>query len=95
MIIQPIIDIAEICAKQGINQVVISPGSRSAALTLAFARHPEIKTYVIPDERSAGYIALGLAQSSRKTVAVICTSGTAAANLFQLSLRLFISLCRS
>jgi len=82
MIIQPIIDIAEICARHGIIQAVICPGSRSAALTLAFARHPEIDTFVIPDERSAGYIAMGLAQSSQKTVAIICTSGTAAANLY-------------
>jgi len=82
MIIQPIIDIAEICAGHGIKQAVISPGSRNAALTLAFARHPDIKTFVIPDERSAGYIALGLAQSSQKPVVLICTSGTAAANLY-------------
>jgi len=82
MIIQAIIDIAEICSRHKIRQAVIAPGSRSAALTLAFARHPNIKTYVIPDERSAGYVALGLAQSSQQTVAVICTSGTAAANLY-------------
>jgi 2-succinyl-5-enolpyruvyl-6-hydroxy-3-cyclohexene-1-carboxylate synthase len=82
MIIQSIIDIAEVCSRHNISQAVIAPGSRSAALTLAFARHPNIKTYVIPDERSAGYVALGLAQSSRHTVAVICTSGTAAANLY-------------
>ncbi len=82
MIIQAIIDIAEICSRHKIHQAVIAPGSRSAALTLAFARHPKIKTYVIPDERSAGYVALGLAQSSRQTVAIICTSGTAAANLY-------------
>lgn len=82
MIIQPIVDIAEICSQLGIEQAVISPGSRSAVLTLAFARHPRIKTFVIPDERSAGFIALGLAQSSNKPVAVICTSGTAVANLY-------------
>lgn len=82
MIIQPIVDIAEICAKHGITQAVICPGSRSAALTLAFSRHHGIKTYVIPDERSAGYIAVGMTQSSGKPVVVICTSGTAAANLY-------------
>jgi len=82
MIIQAIVDIVEICSRHNISQVVIAPGSRSAALTLAFARHPSMNTFVIPDERSAGYIALGLAQSSQQTVAVICTSGTAAANLY-------------
>jgi 2-succinyl-5-enolpyruvyl-6-hydroxy-3-cyclohexene-1-carboxylate synthase len=82
MIIQPIVDIAEICSQMGMEKVVISPGSRSAVLTLAFARHPHIKNFVIPDERSAAFIALGLAQSGKKPVAVICTSGTAVANLY-------------
>lgn len=82
MIIQPIINIAEICAQHEIVQAVICPGSRSAPLTLAFARHPKIKTFVIPDERSAGFIGLGLAQSRNKPVAIICTSGTAVVNLY-------------
>lgn len=82
MIIQPIVNIAEICVQHGIEQAIICPGSRSAPLTLAFARHPEIKTFVIPDERSAGFIALGLSQSSRKPVVIVCTSGTATANLY-------------
>lgn len=82
MIIQPIINIAEICAQHGIRQAIICPGSRSALLTLAFARHPKIKTFVIPDERSAGFIGLGLAQSCYNPVAIICTSGTAVANLY-------------
>ena len=82
MIIQPIINIAEICAQHQITQAVICPGSRNAPLTLAFARHPQIKTYVIPDERSAGFIGLGLAQSSQKPVVIVCTSGTAVANLY-------------
>ncbi len=82
MIPQPIVNIAEICAKHGITQAVICPGSRSAPLTLAFARHPEINTFVVPDERSGGFIGLGLAQSSNKPVVLICTSGTAAANFY-------------
>lgn len=82
MIIQPIVNIAEICVQHKIEQAVICPGSRSAALTLAFARHPKIETFVIPDERSAGFIALGLSQSSSKPVVIVCTSGTAAANLY-------------
>jgi 2-succinyl-5-enolpyruvyl-6-hydroxy-3-cyclohexene-1-carboxylate synthase len=80
MLLQPLINIAEICAKKNVTQVVISPGSRSAALTLAFARHPHIETYVIPDERTAGFIAIGMALASHKPVALICTSGTAASN---------------
>lgn len=81
MSLQPVYDIAEVCARKGITHAVISPGSRSAALTLAFARHPSISTFVIPDERSAGFVALGMAQQLRKPVVVICTSGTAVYNL--------------
>lgn len=72
--------IAEICAALGIENAIICPGSRSAPLTISFVRHPKIKTHLIFDERSAAYIALGMAQKSKKTVVLICTSGTAALN---------------
>ncbi|MDQ2658276.1 MAG: 2-succinyl-5-enolpyruvyl-6-hydroxy-3-cyclohexene-1-carboxylic-acid synthase, partial [Bacteroidota bacterium] len=78
---QPIYDIAEICARKNITQVVLCPGSRCAPLTLAFTRHPRITTRTFSDERSAGFVALGMAQSLRKPVAIVCTSGTAAYNL--------------
>lgn len=74
--------IAEVSFKKGIDHVVISPGSRSAPLTLAFARHPLIHTYIIPDERSAGYFAAGISITLKKPVGIVCTSGTAAINLF-------------
>ncbi len=73
-------NLVEICAEKGIEQVVISPGSRNAPLSITFNRHPKIKTTVIVDERSAAFYALGIAQQSRKTVAIVCTSGTAALN---------------
>lgn len=82
MVIQPVVNIAAICARKNIEYAVISPGSRSALLTLAFARHPDIKTFVVYDERSAAFIAMGLAQQSQKPVALICTSGTAAINYY-------------
>ncbi|MCM3113442.1 2-succinyl-5-enolpyruvyl-6-hydroxy-3-cyclohexene-1-carboxylic-acid synthase [Lederbergia lenta] len=66
----------------GIKDVVISPGSRSTPLALLFAEHPNIDIYVNIDERSAGFFALGLAKASRKPVALLCTSGTAAANYY-------------
>jgi 2-succinyl-5-enolpyruvyl-6-hydroxy-3-cyclohexene-1-carboxylate synthase len=73
---------AEIAHKKGIKQVVLSPGSRSAPITIAFARHPKINTYIIPDERSAGYIALGISMCLNQPVGLVCTSGSAAINLF-------------
>jgi 2-succinyl-5-enolpyruvyl-6-hydroxy-3-cyclohexene-1-carboxylate synthase len=69
-----------LCAAHGINKAVISPGSRNAPLTIAFNQHPDIDCYSISDERSAGFIALGMAQSLEQTVVLICTSGSAALN---------------
>jgi 2-succinyl-5-enolpyruvyl-6-hydroxy-3-cyclohexene-1-carboxylate synthase len=80
MNMQAIYNIAEICARHGITDVVLSPGSRSAPLTLAFARHPELTVRVVPDERAAAFIGLGLAQAQRRAVALVCTSGTAGLN---------------
>ncbi|MBE2222654.1 MAG: 2-succinyl-5-enolpyruvyl-6-hydroxy-3-cyclohexene-1-carboxylic-acid synthase, partial [Anaerolineae bacterium] len=66
----------------GLTAVVISPGSRSTPLTLAFAAQDKIKIYRQLDERSAGFFALGLAVASDKPVALVCTSGTAVANYY-------------
>jgi 2-succinyl-5-enolpyruvyl-6-hydroxy-3-cyclohexene-1-carboxylate synthase len=77
---QPIYDIAEICARKGIDSVVICPGSRSAPLVLGFARHEKVSKHVVVDERCAAYMALGMAQTSGKPVALVCTSGTAVLN---------------
>jgi len=77
---QAIYNIAEICARHGITDVILSPGSRSAPLTLAFARHPALTVRVVPDERAAAFIGLGIAQAQRRAVALVCTSGTAGLN---------------
>lgn len=79
---QAVFNIAEICARHGITDVILSPGSRSAPLTLAFARHPAYrgKLRVVPDERAAAFIGLGIAQATRRTVVLVCTSGTAGLN---------------
>ncbi|MFX3617009.1 MAG: 2-succinyl-5-enolpyruvyl-6-hydroxy-3-cyclohexene-1-carboxylic-acid synthase [Sporolactobacillus sp.] len=66
----------------GVTDVVISPGSRSTPLAILFEERRELTTYLDIDERSAGFLALGLAKAKCKTVALLCTSGTAAANYY-------------
>ncbi len=78
--LQPIYDIVEICAKQGLTQAVLCPGSRCAPLTLAFARHPDTTTRTISDERSAAFIAVGIAQQCNRPTILVCTSGSATYN---------------
>jgi len=80
-ILQPIVNLAELLFQKGITDVVVSPGSRSAPLTLAVARHGRLRVRVMADERAAGFVALGMAQQSGRTVALICTSGSAVYNL--------------
>lgn len=77
---QSIYDIAEICSQKGVVNAVLGPGSRSAPLTLAFTRHDKIQCRTFSDERSAGFIALGMAQQTQRPTALVCTSGTAAYN---------------
>ncbi|MCA0364866.1 MAG: 2-succinyl-5-enolpyruvyl-6-hydroxy-3-cyclohexene-1-carboxylic-acid synthase [Bacteroidetes bacterium] len=79
-LLEPVFRISEICSLKGIEDVIICPGSRSAAITLAFNRNPEIRTKVIADERSAAFYGLGMALETGKTVALVCTSGSAALN---------------
>ncbi len=67
-------------ARCGVRHAVLSPGSRSTPLALALWRQDEIETTVIVDERSAGFFAVGAAQAGGAPVALLCTSGTAAAN---------------
>jgi 2-succinyl-5-enolpyruvyl-6-hydroxy-3-cyclohexene-1-carboxylate synthase len=67
-------------ARCGLRRAVVSPGSRSTPLAVALWRQPEVDVTVIVDERSAAFLALGAAQATCAPVAVLCTSGTAAAN---------------
>src|SRR4051794_485938 len=68
-------------ARCGMGHAVTSPGSRNAPLILSLAQHEAIEAVSVLDERSAGFVALGLAKATGRPVAVSCTSGTAAANL--------------
>lgn len=69
-------------ANNGLEHAILSPGSRSTPLTMAFSLHPQIQKHVVLDERSAGFIALGIGKSAGKPAALVCTSGTAAANYY-------------
>ena len=80
MLLPSILNAAQICAQLGVRQAVLSPGSRSAPLTLAFVRHPDIITKIISDERSAAFVGLGMAQQLRQAVGLVCTSGSATYN---------------
>lgn len=69
-------------AQVGLRAVVAAPGSRSTPLVLAFAHHPKVTVHSLLDERSAAWFALGMALAQDEPVALLCTSGTAAANFF-------------
>ena len=70
-----------ILIRAGIKDVVISPGSRNAPLMIALCKNfPEIRLHSVVDERSAGFKAIGIADITMMPVALVCTSGTAAAN---------------
>lgn len=66
--------------KVGVQDVVVSPGSRSTPFAIVMAEHPAINVHMNIDERSASFFALGMAKAKRKPVALLCTSGTAVAN---------------
>jgi len=75
--------LADELARCGLREVVVAPGSRSTPLAMAFwelEQAGRVRLHVRIDERSAAFTALGLAKASRRPVAVLCTSGTAAAN---------------
>src|SRR4051794_6839906 len=71
---------ADALAGAGVEHLCLCPGSRSTPLALTFARQGKLRLWMHLDERSCAYFALGLAKATRKPVALLCTSGTAAVN---------------
>ncbi|MFY0480998.1 2-succinyl-5-enolpyruvyl-6-hydroxy-3-cyclohexene-1-carboxylic-acid synthase [Flavobacterium sp. PLA-1-15] len=74
--------IIAICEQKGLTNIVISPGSRNAPLTIGFVNNPNFKCFSIADERCAAFFALGIAQQTKKPVAIVCTSGSALLNYY-------------
>ena len=87
LVINPSTLLARVIVRQileaGVTDVVISPGSRNAPLSLAFYQASKknlIKLHVRIDERTAAFFALGIAKATNRPVPIVCTSGTAVAN---------------
>ena len=78
-------------AQQGVRHAVVCPGSRSTPVAVALAAHPEIRTWVLIDERSAAFFGLGMARQLGAPVALLSTSGTAAANFLPAVAEAFLS----
>ena len=74
--------VIESCRIHGITNIVISPGSRNAPLTIGFVNNPNFKCFSIVDERCAAFFAMGIAQQTKQPVAIICTSGSALLNYY-------------
>lgn len=74
--------ILQILLAKGITNIIISPGSRNAPLTIGFASNPEFQCYSIADERAAAFFALGIAQQTKKPTVLVCTSGSALLNYY-------------
>ncbi len=74
--------LAHLLKEYEIFDLVISPGSRNAPLAIHFSETDAFNCYSIVDERSAGFVGMGMAKSLKKPVAITCTSGSAAANYY-------------
>lgn len=68
-------------ARCGVTEAVLAPGSRSAALAMVLHDEPRVRLHVEVDERSAGFLAIGLARATGRPAVVVVTSGSAVANL--------------
>ncbi len=75
----------------GVTDAVISPGSRSTPMAMTMAHHPGMNVWLEIDERSAGFFALGKAKASGRPIALVCTSGTAAANYMPAVVEAYLS----
>lgn len=68
--------------RSGVRHACVCPGSRSSPLAIVIAERVDLRTWMHVDERSAAFFALGLARQLREPVVLLCSSGTAGANMF-------------
>ena len=72
--------LVDLLLQYGVKHAIVSPGSRNAPIIIALSRCKDIKKYTIVDERSAAFVAIGIAQQNNEPVAIVCTSGSAVLN---------------
>ena len=77
---KPVQDFIQLLDQHGIREIIICPGSRNAPFSISLANDERFNVHSIVDERSAAFVALGMAQQVDRPVAIICTSGTAVLN---------------
>lgn len=74
--------VIQLCKAKNIKHIIISPGSRSAPLTIGFTNDDFFECYSIVDERCAAFFAMGIAQQLKAPTALVCTSGSALLNYY-------------
>ena len=72
--------LVDLLISYGVKHVVVSPGSRNAPIIIGLSARNEITKHIIVDERSAAFVAIGMAQELNTPVAIVCTSGSAVLN---------------
>lgn len=77
---KPVRDFFQLAIQHGLRDIVLSPGSRNAPFSASLPSISALNTHVVVDERSAGFIALGMAQQTQRPIILLCTSGTAPLN---------------
>lgn len=73
-------ELLDVLIAQGVERIVLSPGSRNTPLLVGASARSRLRKYLITDERTAGFAALGMAMETNRPVALACTSGTAMYN---------------
>lgn len=71
-----------LCKAKNITDIVLSPGSRNAPLTIGFTHDDFFNAYSVVDERCAAFFAMGISQQTRRPSALVCTSGSALLNYY-------------